>query len=67
VEENTEEGDEKVTDDLERNEEEGSRSCGVAGYCQRHMSLEQLKAKTKKKKTALRAGCVQGCQSGLKN
>ena len=37
--------DGKVEDDLERNGRDGSRSCGVAGYCGRRIMFhEELKA-----------------------
>ena len=46
VEENTG----KVEDDLERNGEEGSRSCGVAWYCQRTVVFEKLKVKAARRR-----------------
>ena len=38
----------KIEDELDRNGEEGSRSCGMAGYFRRLMSIEELKAKMKR-------------------
>ena len=44
MQENIAEGDRKVEDVLDRNEED-TRSCGVVGYCRRTVFLDELKAK----------------------
>ena len=60
MEENTGERDGKVEDDLDRNGEEGSRSCGyLAG--QRPIFLEKLKAEQKKETGTLFQGRVHQC------
>ena len=42
---NIAEVDRKVEDVMDTNGEEGTRSCGVVGYCRRTVILKKLKAK----------------------